>query len=405
MTHQAPPLRLASAADEALVVAINRAAYAEYGAVLPYDPDPVIEDYAPRIAAGQVWLHGEAGVLVMERHADHALIFSVAVRPERHGQRLGSTLLDAAERLAASWGLSELRLYTSALMARNLAVYTARGYREIGRRPHPRHPPLMVVDMAKPIVPAEAELRRLLDVMARLRAPDGCPWDQAQDFATIAPYTIEEAYEVADAIARRDWAALPDELGDLLFQVVYHARMAEEAGRFAFADVARAITDKMIRRHPHVFGDARRRSAGKRTRRRNARPAANRARWPASRSRSPPSPVRPRSPGAPPGSGSIGRTPPPCWTSLPRRRPNSAPRLAAADPVRLADEMGDMLFVLANLARKLGLDPETCLHQANAKFTRRFDGVEALLAARGETPADATLEAMEAAWRAVKARE
>src|SRR3954451_2492100 len=109
---------------------------------------------------------------------------------------------------------------------------------------------------------AEAQLRRLLDVMAALRHPDtGCPWDKEQDFASIAPYTIEEAYEVADAIARSDFGALPDELGDLLFQVVYHARMAEEAGRFDFADVARAIADKMIRRHPHVFADAAMRDA------------------------------------------------------------------------------------------------------------------------------------------------
>src|SRR6195952_4710100 len=105
--------------------------------------------------------------------------------------------------------------------------------------------------------PAEAELRRLLDIMAALRDPDtGCPWDKTQTFDTIAPYTIEEAYEVADAIARRDFAALPDELGDLLFQVVYHARLAEEEGRFGFADVAKAIADKMIRRHPHVFANA-----------------------------------------------------------------------------------------------------------------------------------------------------
>src|SRR5579875_619767 len=109
----------------------------------------------------------------------------------------------------------------------------------------------------------EAELRSLLDIMKALRDPvNGCPWDRDQSFATIAPYTIEEAYEVADAIAREDFAALPDELGDLLFQVVYHARMAEEEGRFAFADVARAIADKMVRRHPHVFGDAAAREAG-----------------------------------------------------------------------------------------------------------------------------------------------
>ena len=138
---------------------------------------------------------------------------------------------------------------------------------------------------------AEAELRRLLDIMAALRDPvGGCPWDQQQDFASIAPYTIEEAYEVADAIARRDFAALPDELGDLLFQVVYHARMAEEAGRFAFADVARAIADKMIRRHPHVFGEAAMRDAarrrpppGRRRRPPNAPPARRPACWPACR--------------------------------------------------------------------------------------------------------------------------
>ena len=113
---------------------------------------------------------------------------------------------------------------------------------------------------------AEAELRRLLDIMAALRDPaHGCPWDQQQNFASIAPYTIEEAYEVADAIARQDLAALPDELGDLLFQVVYHARMAEEAGRFGFADVARSIADKMVRRHPHVFGDAAMRDAAAQT--------------------------------------------------------------------------------------------------------------------------------------------
>ena len=404
MNRSAPGLRLATAADEALVVAINRAAYAEYGAVLPYEPDPVIEDYAPRIAAGLVWLQGEAGVLVMERRPHYALIFSVAVRPEQHGQGLGGRLLDAAERLAASWGLPELRLYTSALMTRNVAVYTARGYRETGRRPHPRRPDFTVIDMAKPIVPAEAELRRLLDVMARLRAPDGCPWDRVQDFDTIAPYTIEEAYEVADAIARRDWAALPDELGDLLFQVVYHARMAEEAGRFAFADIARAIADKMIRRHPHVFGGAEavgweaHKTAERAARREQgtlagvpvALPALTRAAKITGR------------------AARVGFDWPDAAAVLDKLAEETAElreEIGAADPVRLADEMGDMLFVLANLARKLGLDPETCLHAANAKFTRRFEGVEAMLAERGETPSDAGLAAMEAAWRAVKARE
>src|SRR4051812_12046766 len=129
-----------------------------------------------------------------------------------------------------------------------------------------------------PPASAEAELRRLLDIMVALRDPDrGCPWDRQQSFDTIAPYTIEEAYEVADAIARRDLASLPDELGDLLFQVVYHARMAEEAGLFGFADVARAISDKMVRRHPHVFGDAAARNAAAQTQAWEAQKFAERA--------------------------------------------------------------------------------------------------------------------------------
>ena len=180
--------------------------------------------------------------------------------------------------------------------------------------------------------------------------------------------------------------------------------MAEEAGRFAFADVARAITGKMIRRHPHVFGDAETvgweaHKTAERTARREqgtlagvpvALPALTRAAKITGR------------------AARVGFDWPDAAAVLDKLAEETAElrdEMVAADPVRLADEMGDMLFVLANLARKLGLDPETCLHQANAKFARRFEGVEALLAARGETPADATLEAMEAAWRAVKARE
>ena len=397
-------IRQAGPADEALVVAINQDAYAAYLPLLGYPPVPVTEDYAPRIAAGEVWLLGEAGVLVIERHADHAMIFSVAIRPEAHGQGLGRILLDAAERMAASWGVPELRLYTNALMTRNIALYTARGYRETGRRQNPKRPQFTIVDMVKPIVPAEAELRRLLDVMARLRAPDGCPWDQVQDFDTIAPYTIEEAYEVADAIARRDWAALPDELGDLLFQVVYHARMAEESGRFAFADVARAITDKMIRRHPNVFAGteavawevhktaerAARREAGTLAGVPTGLPALTRAAKLTSRAAR---------------VGFDWADAPAVLDKLAEETAELRAELGAADPARLADEVGDMLFVLANLARKLGLNPETCLQAANAKFTRRFEGVEAILAGRGQMPAEAGLDAMEAAWQEVKARE
>ena len=264
---------------------------------------------------------------------------------------------------------------------------------------------------------AEAELRRLLDIMAALRAPlrpdgvGGCAWDVAQDFDSIAPYTIEEAYEVADAIARRDFAALPDELGDLLFQVVFHARMAEEAGRFGFAAVARAISDKMVRRHPHVFGEAAARDAGmqraawevQKTAERAARaevgvlagipialPALTRAQKLTAR------------------AARVGFDWPDAAAVLEKLDEEVAElraELAGADPVRLADEVGDMLFVLANLARKLELDPEQCLRAANMKFARRFGHIEAALAAEGRVPAEASLDEMEALWAAAKLGE
>jgi len=258
----------------------------------------------------------------------------------------------------------------------------------------------------------EKELRRLIDIMAALRDPaTGCPWDKEQTFATIAPYTIEEAYEVADAIAQQDFDALPDELGDLLFQVVFHARMAEEDGRFGFAQVAEAISDKMIRRHPHVFGDAAVRDAAAQTNAWEAQKSAERA--------------------ARRETGTLAGVP----TALPAltrafKLTNRAARvgfdwpdaaavlekldeevaelkaeLPAADPARLTDEVGDMLFVLANLARKLGLDPEACLRHANDKFSRRFNAMERDFESRGESLKGQTLQAMEAGWQAVKARE
>ncbi len=259
---------------------------------------------------------------------------------------------------------------------------------------------------------AEAELRRLLTIMAALRDPEaGCPWDNEQNFDSIAPYTIEEAYEVADAIARRDFAALPDELGDLLFQVVYHARMAEEAGHFGFADVARAIADKMIRRHPHVFGDAAARDS-----------AAQTAAWEAQKSAERAARLETGTlAGVPVGLPALTRA-----AKLTNRAarvgfdwPDAAAvldkldeeigelkaELAGADPARLTDEVGDLLFVLANLARKLDLDPETCLRHANAKFCRRFDAMERLLARDGRDLKGETLAAMEAAWQAVKRDE
>ena len=261
---------------------------------------------------------------------------------------------------------------------------------------------------------AETELRRLLDCMAELRDPQtGCPWDRQQDFDSIAPYTIEKAYEVADAIARRDFAALPEELGDLLFQVVYHSRMAEEANRFNFADVARAITDKMIRRHPHVFGDAAARNAEKQTIATNwevqksaeriarlesgtlagipvALPALTRAHKIATR------------------AARVGFDWPDAAAVLDKLEEEAGElraELPQADPTRLADELGDLLFVVVNLARKLNLDPEICLHQANAKFMSRFNQIEHRLKTEGKTPSDATLQEMEELWQRVKFSE
>jgi ATP diphosphatase len=259
---------------------------------------------------------------------------------------------------------------------------------------------------------AETQIGRLLGIMAKLRDPaSGCPWDLQQNFATIVPYTIEEAYEVADAIARADLVALPDELGDLLFQVVFYARLAEEAGQFSFADVARAAADKMVRRHPHVFGPEDARAPANREDAWEAGKAAER------RARDEHGVLA----GVPVGLPALTRAEkltkraarvgfdwpdaPHVLDKLHEEIAELQAELEMADPVRLADELGDMLFVMANLARKLGLDPETCLRGANAKFARRFGGVEQMLAAQGLTPADASLTEMEACWSEMKRRE
>jgi ATP diphosphatase len=258
----------------------------------------------------------------------------------------------------------------------------------------------------------ETELRRLLDVMAALRHPEtGCPWDKVQDFATIAPYTIEEAYEVADAIARRDFPALEDELGDLLFQVVYHARLAEEEGRFAFADVARAIADKMIRRHPHVFGDEATREAAAHTSAWEAQKAQERqARAEIGTLAGVPAalPALTRAEKLTKRAARVGFDWPDAPAVLDKLEEEAGElraELPGADPARLADELGDLLFVLANLGRKLGLDPEECLRGANRKFARRFGQMEQAAERGGRTLAEHTLAEMEAGWQAVKARE
>lgn len=259
---------------------------------------------------------------------------------------------------------------------------------------------------------AETELRRLLDIMAALRDPvKGCAWDLEQSFETIAPYTIEEAYEVADAIAQRDLAALPDELGDLLLQVVFHAQMAQEAGLFAFPDVAKCISDKLIRRHPHIFGEAAARDAAGQVAAWEDQKSAERAARRQTGALA----------GVPVGLPALTRA-----EKLTKRAarvgfdwPDAAQvldkmeeeiqelraELSSADPARLTDEVGDMLFVLANLARKLDLDPETCLRHANDKFIRRFNAVERRFESKGESLKEQTLEAMEAAWQQVKADE
>jgi len=258
-------------------------------------------------------------------------------------------------------------------------------------------------------------LERLLDIMARLRDPQhGCPWDRDQDFATIAPYTIEEAYEVADAIARGDMEALKEELGDLLFQVVFHARMAEEAGLFTFDDVAEAIADKMERRHPHVFGDVRIASAVEQTEAWEAHKAVER------RGRAQEAgdalsvlegvalalPALLRAAKIQKRAARIGfdwQEARPVFDKFCEEVAELRTEFAGdADPARLEDEMGDILFAAVNLARKLDIDPEASLRHATAKFERRFRRVE-VLAAGG--PGGADLEALETLWQRVKREE
>jgi ATP diphosphatase len=255
----------------------------------------------------------------------------------------------------------------------------------------------------------EPPISALINVMAALRHPvHGCPWDREQDFATIAPYTIEEAYEVQSAIAAGDPAQLKDELGDLLFQVVYHARLAQERGWFNFNDVTKAITLKMVRRHPHVFGEAAGRSA-----------AAQTTAWEAQKTEerlarhetgvldgiATTLPALPRAQKLCARAARVGFDWPDAnavLEKLDEEVRELRAELPAAAPARLADELGDMLFVMANLARKLGLNAETCLAAANAKFTRRFESVEAALAAEGLTPMEATLQTMERLWQDAK---
>lgn len=254
---------------------------------------------------------------------------------------------------------------------------------------------------------------RLVAIMRRLRDPEtGCPWDQGQTFETIAPYTIEEAYEVADAIARQDWDALKDELGDLLLQVVYHARMAEERGLFDAAAVARAIADKMVRRHPHVFGACGGRDTsahGEAWEQQKAAERAARALTGALAGVPVALPALTRALRLSKRAARVGFDWPDAAAVLAKLAEETdelkAELAGGLASHRLAEEIGDMLFVQVNLARKLGLDPEACLRAANAKFERRFQAVEQALAREGKTPNDASLEEMERLWALVKRAE
>jgi nucleoside triphosphate diphosphatase len=267
------------------------------------------------------------------------------------------------------------------------------------------------------------DISRLLEIMAALRTPaTGCPWDLQQTFATIAPYTIEEAYEVADAIARVDIGDLKDELGDLLFQVVYHARMAEEREAFAFADVVDAITTKMLRRHPHVFGTPEERAAG-------AAPGFwDRAKQAEKSGKDTAAGVLDDVPAALPAltravklqnkAAKVGFDWPSLFPVLAKLKEELAeleevltpqdgvgPSGSDTDRAAIEEEFGDLLFVVANVARHLRLDPEAALRSANEKFIRRFRHIEARLAEDGRTPAQSDLAEMDALWDEAKAQE
>ncbi|CAI9121661.1 nucleoside triphosphate pyrophosphohydrolase [Brytella acorum] len=253
---------------------------------------------------------------------------------------------------------------------------------------------------------AAAELDRLLAIMARLRDPEtGCPWDRVQTHASIAPYAIEEAYEVMDTIAREDWRSLPDELGDLLLQVVYQARIAQEAGRFDFATVARMIGDKMIRRHPHVFGDAtldsdlweRNKEAERASRKEHGALAGIPDHLPALMKAGKYSARAAR-------VGFDWGTAEEALDKIGEEIEEVRAELAGGDLDRLEDEIGDVLFTTANLARKLKLDPEACLRRANAKFARRFNDMEDILAESGSVIAEQDLATLETLWQDVKRR-
>ncbi len=265
----------------------------------------------------------------------------------------------------------------------------------------------------EPPSPQMPPLDRLLEVMARLRDRDGgCPWDVEQTFATIAPYTVEEAYEVADAVERNDMRDLKEELGDLLFQVVFHARMAEEMGAFTFDDVAAAISDKMVRRHPHVFATESYADLTEQTSAWEAMKATERA------AKGKAASLLDDVPAGLPGltravkltkrAARVGFDWPdfgPVMDKLREEMDELQVEIDAGDLPKARAELGDFLFVVANLARKLDVDPEDAIRSSNAKFTRRFSHIEKVLAKRGSSPAQSTLAEMDGLWDEAKALE
>lgn len=266
--------------------------------------------------------------------------------------------------------------------------------------------------------PDQSAVEALLEVMTGLRNPDsGCPWDVEQTFATIAPYTIEEAYEVADAIERGDREALLDELGDLLFQVVFHAEMADEEGAFAFDDVARRVTAKMLDRHPHVFGDVSLEGTVAQTRAWETHKAAERENRAAAAGRRASAldgvahalPALMRAQKLQKRAARVGfdwPEPEPVFAKIAEELDEIREAIADEQPVEAReDEVGDLLFACVNLARHLDVDAEAALRRANAKFDRRFRGVEAALDATGRSPAQSSLDEMDALWDRIKINE
>jgi ATP diphosphatase len=260
------------------------------------------------------------------------------------------------------------------------------------------------------------DIARVLEIMAALRTPGtGCPWDLEQNFATIAPYTIEEAYEVADAIARGDLTDLREELGDLLLQVIFHSRMAEEQGAFEFADVVQTLSEKLLRRHPHVFGEARDLAPEavkdlwertKREERAQKRPGEGAEGALAGVPTALPAVTRALKLQA--KAGKVGfdwNNPLAVLAKIREEADEIEAEIAAGNKAAAAGELGDLLFAVVNLARHLDVDPEAMLRATNRKFERRFAAIERALGELGKTPEEATIEEMENLWNEAKAAE